>query len=154
FFFVGYERSRQAAPNPQTLTVPTLAERKGDFSALYSQDPIHPAGPTNQYQLYEPTSGAIGAGGVITRTPTPGNIITNISPVAQKILNFYPEPNADGNSDGTGNFVYAGSEPDYYYAVATRVDYTISPSQSLFGHFVLSNRLQSKTNAYFYPVSG
>lgn len=154
FFFVGYERSRQAAPNPQTLTVPTLAQRGGDFSALYSQDPAHPAGPTNQYQLYEPTSGQAGAGGIVTRTPIPGNIIRNISPIAQKILSYYPEPNVSGNSDGTGNFIYAGSEPDYYYSVASRADYTVTPRQSLFGHFVLSNRLQSKTNAYFYPVSG
>lgn len=154
FFFVGYERSRQAAPNPQTLTVPTLPERNGDFSALYAQDPAHPAGVTNQYQLYEPTTGTAGAGGVVTRTPIPGNIIRNISPIAQKILSYYPEPNAPGNSDGTGNYVYAGSEPDYYYSAASRVDYTMTPRQSLFGHFVLSNRLQSKTNAYFYPVSG
>ncbi|MCU1323443.1 MAG: hypothetical protein JWM43_3092 [Acidobacteriaceae bacterium] len=154
FFFVGYERSRQAAPNPQTLTVPTLPERTGDFSALYAQDPAHTAGVTNQYQLYEPTSGTAGAGGIVTRTPIPGNIIRNISPIAKKILSYYPEPNAPGNSDGTGNFVYAGSEPDYYYSLATRADYTMTPRQSLFGHFVLSNRLQSKTNAYFYPVSG
>jgi len=154
FFFVGYERSRQAAPNPQTLTVPTLAQRNGDFSALYGQDPAHPAGPTNQYQLYEPTSGTAGAGGVVSRAIIPGNIIRNISPIAQKILSYYPSPNVPGNSDGTGNFVYAGSEPDYYYSVASRADYTMTPRQSLFGHFVLSNRLQSKTNAYFYPVSG
>lgn len=154
FFFVGYERSRQAAPNPQTLTVPTLAERGGDFSALYANDPTHAPGVTNAYQLYEPYSGTPGAGGVINRTPIVGNRITNIDPIAQKILDYYPKPNSTGNADGTGNFVYAGSEPDYYYSLATRVDYTISPRQSLFGHYVLSDRRQANTNAYFYPVSG
>ncbi len=153
FFFFGYEHSRQAAPVPQSLTVPTLAERTGDFSALYALDSAHPAGTTNAYQLYEPTSG-VTSGTAVARTAIPNNIITNIDPIAAKILTYYPKPNNTGNADGTGNYLYTAAEPDYYYSLATRVDYNISPRQTLFGHFVLSNRLQSKTNAYFYPVSG
>jgi len=154
FFFVGYERSRQGSPNPQTLTVPTLAERSGDFSALYALDKAHPAGATNAYQIYNPTSGTANSSGVVTRTPIPGNIITNINPIAQSILKYYPLPNNPGNADGTNNFSYAGSEPDYYYAVASRVDYTLTSRQNFFARYVTSNRLQSKTNAYFLPVSG
>jgi hypothetical protein len=153
FFFFGYEHSRQAAPVPQTLTVPTLAERTGDFSGLYALDTAHPAGLSNAYQLYEPTSG-VTRGANVSRSPIPGNIITNIDPIAAKILTFYPKPNNTGNADGTGNYQYTAAEPDYYYSLSSRVDYIISQRQSLFGHFVLSNRLQSKTNAYFLPVSG
>src|SRR5205823_8513575 len=38
FFFTGYEHSRAATPNVQTLTVPSLAERGGDFSELRSEE--------------------------------------------------------------------------------------------------------------------
>jgi hypothetical protein len=154
FFFAGYEHSRQASPNPQTLTVPTVAQHSGDFSALYALDPAHPAGTTNTYQLYNPASGTVGTGGVVTRTPITGNKITNISPIAQAILKYYPLPNTAGNAAGGNNFSYAGSEPDYYYSIATRVDYNLNSRQSFFGRYVDSHRLQSKTNAYFLPVSG
>ncbi len=62
--------------NPQILngTVPTLAERSGDFSALAQT-------------LYDPT----------TKLPIPGNNLKNaatpISPQALALLNFYPAPN-------------------------------------------------------------
>jgi len=153
FFFFGYERSRQAAPNPQTLTVPTLLERTGDFSALYALDPAHPAGTSNTYQLYSPTSAAL-SGSVVTRQPIAGNKLTSIDPIAAKVLAYYPKPNNSGNSDGTGNYVYTGSEPDYYWSIALRSDYNIDSRQQIYGHYVQSSRLQSKTNAYLYPVSG
>jgi hypothetical protein len=34
------------------------------------------------------------------------------------------------------------------------VDYTLNSRQNFFARYVTSNRLQSKTNAYFLPVSG
>jgi hypothetical protein len=51
FFFTGYEHSRAATPNVQTLTVPSVAERGGNFSELYALDSKHPAGTSNLYQL-------------------------------------------------------------------------------------------------------
>jgi hypothetical protein len=60
FFFTGYEHSRAATPNVQTLTVPSLAERGGNFSELYALDTKHPAGTSNLYQLYNPNTGTTG----------------------------------------------------------------------------------------------
>lgn len=166
FFFAGYEHSRAATPNVQTLTIPSLAERTGDLSELYALDPSHPAGTSNKYQLYDPTTGTATTGGVcgknskgqpntcVTRQPIPGNIITNINPIAAAALKYYPKPNTTPNSAGGGNFSYAGAEPDYYYAYIVRSDYTINSKQQLFGHYVQSRRLQSGKNAYFTPVSG
>lgn len=34
------------------------------------------------------------------------------------------------------------------------MDYTLNSRQNFFARYVTSNRLQSKTNAYFLPVSG
>jgi len=161
FFFGGYEHSRAATPNVQTLTVPSLAERGGDFSELYALDPAHVPGTTNLYQLYAPTSGVPTTGGscgtgksCTVRTAIPGNVIKTINPIAAAALTYYPKPNTTPNSTGGGNFSYSAAEPDYYYAYATRVDATLTSKQTLFGHFVASHRLQPGKNGYFLPASG
>ncbi len=157
FFFGGYEHSRAATPNVQTLTVPSLAERGGNFSELFALDPNHAAGTSNLFQLYAPTSGISGKCATKTctiRTTIPGNVITNIDPRAAAALKFYPLPNTTPNAAGGGNFSYSAAEPDYYYAYATRLDATISSKQSLFLHWVDSHRLQPGKDGYFSPVSG
>jgi hypothetical protein len=161
FFFTGYEHSRAATPNVQSLTVPSLAERSGNFSELYALDPNHPAGTTNLYQLYDPTSGHVVTGGICgsgksctVRNPIPGNIITNVSPIAAAALKYYPEPNAAPNAQGGGNFQYSKSEPDYYYAYVARIDATLTPKQTIFGHWVGSHRLQPGKNSYLTTPNG
>jgi hypothetical protein len=163
FFFTGYEHSRAATPNVQTLTIPSLAERGGNFSELYALDPAHAPGSSNIYQLYDPTTGKSVTGGVcgsgktcVVRQPIAGNIIkpTAISPIAAAALKYYPNPNTTPNSAGGGNFSYAGAEPDYYYAFVVRSDYNINQKQQIFGHYVQSHRLQPGKNGYFFPVTG
>jgi hypothetical protein len=156
FFFFGFEHTRAGNPNVQLLTVPTLAERTGDFSALYAQDTKHPAGPTNTWQIYNPTSGYLctSTGTEVCRTPYANNQVTNISPLAQKILGYYPQPNLAGTSTGGNNYSYAASEPDYYHALSGRIDYNPTAKQVLFGHLVWSQRQQYHKNAYFFPASG
>lgn len=164
FFFVGYEHSRQANANPQVLTVPTMAERSGDFSSHLLGDKgqynsnCASGAKYDSYQLFNPFSAAVvsKSNSHVCRQKFAGNIIpaSLISPIATKVMSYYPKPNLTGNADDSNNYSYAGSEPDYYYAVATRVDYNLSDSKKLFGHFVISRRLQPGKNAYFAPVSG
>jgi hypothetical protein len=178
FFFGGYEHSREATPNVTTLTVPTVAERGGDFSELYamgcsnyymlngvSMCPATGGKPAtiNAYQLYSPFTGQSVTGGVcgtgktcVVRSPLAGNIIPKslISPIATNILNYYPLPNTPTNSLGGGNYSYSAAEPNYYYAYVTRIDATLTPKQTIFGHWVQSRRLQPGKNGYFAPVSG
>jgi hypothetical protein len=157
FFFTGLEHSRDATPNVQTLTVPSVAERGGDFSELYALDPKHAPGTGNLYQLYNPNTGATGTcsgKSCVIRQPIAGNKITSINPIAAAALKFYPTPNTPSNAQDGGNFSYAGAEPDYYYAVVARSDYNINSKQQLFGHYVQSRRLQPGKNGYFAPVTG
>ena len=175
FFFGGYEHSREATPNVQTLTVPSGPERTGNFSELYalgcagstvnsSGVGICPNGTTNAYQLYNPYSGKSTVGGVcgsgktcVVRTPIPGNLVTNagpISPIAAAALKYYPAPNTTPNSLGGGNFSYSGAEPNYYYAYVVRIDANLTKKQNIFGHFVDSRRLQPGKNGYFPLASG
>ncbi len=172
FFFGGYEHSRAATPNVQSLTVPSVAERTGNLSELYSLGcsgstvnssgvAICPDGSTNIYQLYAPLSGHSVTGGVCgsgktctVRNPIPGNIITSVNPIAAAALAYYPAPNATPNSAGGGNFQYSKAEPDYYYAYVGRIDTTLTSKQTLFGHYVASHRLQPDKNSYLTTSNG
>ena len=87
FFTYGYEAIWSFDPSPWVVeTVPTAAERKGDFSALLAISP--------QYQIYDPYSTTPAGNGRFQRTPVPGNIIpaTRINPVAAKIAALWDLP--------------------------------------------------------------
>lgn len=174
FFFTGYEHTRDATPNVQALTVPTLAERGlssdgktalpyFDLSDLLTLGSV--TGGVNSYQIYDPTSGAYNATGCsgkacIVRNPLQGNLIqkSNLDPnllaVVQQAMNYYPLPNTTPLKVGGSNYAYSKAEPDYYYSYIVRSDYTLSTRQQLYGHWVQSRRLQPIKNTYFAPVSG
>ncbi len=109
FFFFAWEqyRNRRGLSN-DLLTLPTQDERGGDFSALLGpglKDPITGALVINpctgtqvlQGQIFDPSTTKV-VGGQTCRMPFAGNKITNLSPVAQKILTYLPEPNVPGLS--------------------------------------------------------
>ncbi|MFC6647468.1 carboxypeptidase regulatory-like domain-containing protein [Granulicella cerasi] len=161
FFFGGYEHSRQGTPNPTQLSVPTLAERGGDFSALLGQDTTAGAtqcgttsttltGTVNKYQLFDPFSTA-GTTGV--RKCLVGNKVASVSPIATALFKYYPNPNAGSANSDVNNYYYAGVEPDNYYAVLGRFDYTIDQRQNMYLRLLTSHR-QQKKNMWFGSVSG
>jgi len=93
FYFLSYEGTRQHRNVPNTLSVPTAAVRRGDFSSTGTA-------------IYDPLTGdATGR----DRTAFPGGIIpeSRISPVARKLLSYMPMPNltsADGTTPEFNNY--------------------------------------------------
>jgi len=82
-----------------TYTVPTLWQRKGDFSDLLRVG--------GQYQIYDPaTTRPAPQAGRFLRDPLPGNVIPagRLDPVALKILPYWPEPNQPGTADFRQNY--------------------------------------------------
>jgi len=68
FFMFGFDLfSRNFVPSVPSLTVPSPAERNGDFSALLALG--------SQYQIYDPATIAPAENGRFSRQPFPGNII-------------------------------------------------------------------------------
>lgn len=127
FFMYAYEGIWSFDPTPPVVeSVPTPAQRKGDFSALLAVGP--------QYQIYDPYSGVASAGGHTTRTPLPNNIITpsRINPVAQRIINLYDPPNLPGTKDGTNNYTAYKNAQDNYWNHIARIDHMISEKQRFF----------------------
>jgi hypothetical protein len=110
YFYAAYEGLRQ----PETdsigpITVPTAAERNGDFSQSFNPD------GTLQV-IYNPFSTHPDGNGGFTRDPFPGNIIPSnlLDPVGQKIANLYPLPNrpSEGLNDINNYFAQAPGRTD------------------------------------------
>ncbi len=102
FFFVDIERVLENDPVNIVATVPTLAERQGDFSQTLITDPN--SGSVVPDMIFNP----VPPGGVPNgiRPAFPGNKIDPAlqDPIGQKILALYPAPNQPGGPDGTNNF--------------------------------------------------
>lgn len=86
-FFSSWERTQQVSSVTPLLTVPTLAQREGDFSGLRT--------------IYDPltTQGT-------SRQAFPGNRIpaSRFDPVSQAALRYWPLPNRTGSANGANNF--------------------------------------------------
>src|SRR3954470_20064007 len=123
FFFAAVEWLYDTFPEPLYPTVPTQAMRNGDFSALLAQG----------IQLYDPLTGAISPGTTVVRQPFAGNIIpaNRISPIAQKILSYYPLPNQPGDASGQNNFFYENPRKDKFNSESLRIDHSLSSKPRL-----------------------
>ncbi len=137
FFFFSYEGLRDAFPEPGLFTVPTLSERKGDFSALL------PFG----IQIYDPLT-AQRAGSRIQRTPFSNNVILplRLSSIALNYLSFYPLPNQPGDAQGRNNFISPSPRSDTFNSESVRVDYAFSSKHNSFFHFTRNNRREDRGN--------
>ncbi|HEV2322304.1 MAG TPA: carboxypeptidase regulatory-like domain-containing protein, partial [Terracidiphilus sp.] len=156
FFFYAYETMRGAQPPAQTIgTVPTAAERNGDFSALLAlNDSKH------DYTLYNPNS-ATGSTSGYTRTAIPGNVFSNaglsVSPIAKAYLKLVPLPNYSGpttTADGENNyFTYTPMVQDYRSHMG-RLDYNIGANDKIFGEAHRSRYLNQQSNYFHNSLTG
>ncbi len=138
FFFASFERLDDTFPEPDQYTVPTDAERNGDFSALL------PLGIV----IYDPLTAKKQADGRIVRTPFPNNIIpkNRLSPVALNYLAYYPLPNQAGDAQGRDNFLSSNPRSDDFYSESYRVDHNLSGSQRLFVRYLRNHRREARNN--------
>lgn len=138
FFFFAYEGLKDAFQEPASFTVPTLAMREGDFSALLPS-----------IVIYDPAT-ARQVGSRVQRDPFPGNKIpaNRFSPVALNYLKFYPLPNATPTDAalGTNNFFSSQPRADNFHAENYRFDQTISEKQRLFFRYSHNSRRESRSN--------
>jgi hypothetical protein len=127
FWFYAWEANKWIVPGNFTGTVPTAAQRQGDFSGLL--------GVNSSYQIYDPLTTTPAAGGRFSRQPFPNNIIpTNrLDRVGTSIVNLYPQANQPGTADGRNNYYNSQlkSQEDYYVHLA-RVDHAFSANHRMF----------------------
>lgn len=131
FFMYGYEGIWSFDPSPWVVeTVPTSAQRQGDFSGLLALGP--------SYQVYDPYSITPAAGGRYARQPLPNNIIpaSRLNPVAVKIASLWDAPNQPGTADGTNNYQKGRNSQDTYWNHIVRIDHNLNQK----------NRFYARTN--------
>lgn len=137
FFFFAYEGLKDAFQEPGFFTVPTLAMRQGDFSALLPS-----------IVIYDPAT-ARQNGARVQRDPFPGNKIpTNrFSPVALNYLKYYPEPNvAVTDPLGANNYFSSNPRTDNFHSESFRFDQTLTDVQRFFVRYSQNNRREARGN--------
>lgn len=146
FFFFGYENMRTDQPNGSIMSVPTAANRQGDFSSLLSQNIL----------IYDPLSAVSAAGGRIQRTPFPGNIIPSgrLSPIAQNVLKYYPLPNATGDQQGANNFISNNEAIDRFNSEIARFDQTFNDKNRFFARLQRNYRNSPSTGWLGGTING
>ena len=111
FFFVSFEGFRERVPFPVVANVPPMDLRDGQHFTEYG---IRVNDPLSGHLCVDHVDVSGTCASTYIRTPFPGNVIpaSRISAIGQKILSYYPAPNAPGF---TQNFVYANSTGQYRY---------------------------------------
>jgi hypothetical protein len=126
FFFVDFEKVRSSSASSGTATIPTLAERQGDFSGLTNNiyDPNKNCGtPIN---VIRPQVGFNCGGQAIG----PANVIPagEIDPIGVAVLNLYPQP-SNGNEFNNYNWTATTNAPDYQFDI--KVDHQLNDRNRL-----------------------
>ena len=166
FFFAAYDKVHvRSAPNYSTASIPTTKMQSGDFSELLTAnggpgyivyDPTtlgactsHSTNGPCRYPYgvtYSGTPGTYGgptggttSTGSYAQNPNVNNIIPQgeISPISQKMQSFLPTPTTSGYQNN-----YLGGIPTGYdnWLYSGRIDYTISPKQTLAATVTGGNR--------------
>jgi len=113
FFFASQEALHNVQPNgPRNYTVPTAAERRGDFSQSIDVGSLRPI------TVRDPLTGAA----------FPGNIIpaSRIDPNMQKLLNIFPLPNVTPDANHHFNLQLSDTLKRPVFQELLRVDYVAS----------------------------
>jgi Carboxypeptidase regulatory-like domain len=122
FFFGSYEGVRAALGSTGTSSVPTLAERAGNFTGA---PPITDPGQFNSNGVFVPSPAG---------TTFPGNTIpaNRLDPTAKVMLDYWPAPNLPGT---TNNFVVNTTTHPHGDQYVARLDWNASEKQRIFGRY-------------------
>ncbi|HWA95335.1 MAG TPA: carboxypeptidase regulatory-like domain-containing protein [Terracidiphilus sp.] len=135
FFFADYEATQQQSLETGSFTVPTAAERGGDFSG-------------DSITIYNPLVPDDSSG---MRQPFAGNVIptANLNPIALQFANFFPAPNGDGEGPyHINNYTASGLDPNDGHKFDIRGDYALNQKHHLFSRFSFQRLKFGNANLY------
>ncbi|HKE20856.1 MAG TPA: TonB-dependent receptor [Bryobacteraceae bacterium] len=138
FFFYAHENLPDIYPEPGTYTVPTAAERQGNFSALGQLGDL----------IYDPLTGVDdpARAGHVIRTPFPNNQIpdSRLSQLGLNYIKYYPLPDQPGRIDGTNNYYSQNSRTDQFHSDLVRIDHVLTNRQKIFGTYFTNWRNEQR----------
>src|ERR1700678_4524676 len=127
FFFGYYEGFRNRQGETVPATVPSLAERQGNFAELctsgFTNGFCNDPNPADGQQLYNFLTGA----------PVPNNQLTSIDPIASNILPFFPLPN-----EGPNGFIATQTLSESNDQFGLRLDHYLSRADTLNFRYMFS----------------
>lgn len=146
FFFFAWEKYKQNQSFPQndTSSVPTVAQRSGDFSQTFNA-----AG--RLITIYDPATGKL-VNGSWVRDAFPNNTIpaNRIDPTGAKLMGLYPTPNltTTGSVNWQNNFFLKDNVTWYdFYNFVSRVDHAFGEKERISGRYVDNDMtMHSNTN--------
>jgi hypothetical protein len=154
FFFFSYDHIDDISPYTSTgnLSLPTEAERTGDFSSSFTTHTSGGVTTTYPVTIYDPanyTKSTSSSGtAVANRVQFTDNVIPSarIASWATALMNLMPLPNqaSDGSSTDANNFVTNVSQYLKFKSIAVRVDQAWNNNH----HSYITFR-----HNYFWPVS-
>jgi hypothetical protein len=130
FFFANYEGLRRGTGRTFQFSVPTMEQRRGDFSQTLAQN-------GRLVEVFDPlTVQQVGTG--YQRSVFPGNLIpaSRFNTVSKNILPFWSGPTHPGDPvTRVNNFVKNSTETYTVNQFNGRVDHSFNDSNRLFGRF-------------------
>lgn len=138
FFFVNYEGYYERLASTVVTTVPTQAQKSGNFAGLAT--------------IYDPTTTKQN-GSTYTRTAFPNNIIpaSAFDPIAARIVSLYPAPQT---SALINNYVSNPVKATDNNRGDVRIDHQITSTQNLFGRYSIDDAQIQMPNTYNNDIGG
>ena len=149
-FFLALEDTQSVKGSTQILSLPTAAERAGDFSGLLNaQGRVIP--------IYNPLTTRPDPANTNNRLRDPfaGNVIpaSLFDPVAVKAASYYPLPNQPGTITGASNYhIHLGARRTQYHGTA-RIDHVASEKDRLYLRYVNQHNYTPQANVYPEPAA-
>ncbi len=151
FFFANYEGLRLNGGLTYGAEVPTSDQLAGNFSSALTTTSLGTdcLGRTiYSGAIYNPYSLSTCPDGSVIRDPYPGNLITNIDPLAHKFAtgNYWPAPK---NPGGGFNFNTTVTAPTTSNEWGIRIDQNINANNRIYGQFSNKHEGKVQTGAFY-----
>ena len=155
FFMLSYEGVRERIFRANLLTVPTLAQRQGDFSQTVDPSgnilPIYDPAQTAPNPAYDPTQPVSTSNLQYLRAQFPGNVIAadRLSAVAQKAMELYSPPNTDIGPFFQNNYFVNSPQIDDADGIIAKLDHPFRERHRLTSNTTVSSGYLSP--AKYFP---
>ena len=150
FSYNGFKDVKVEEPTAVNRTVPSEAQRRGDFSDLLKLDPV-------RYQIYDPRTARL-VNGRVVRDPFPNNQVPILNPVYQAYLPYFPLPNNPAGivgADGSNNYLASATPFNWdYKAFSNRIDGQLSRRHRAFARWSYNSFLEDRGDWTYETARG
>jgi hypothetical protein len=150
FSYNGFNDVKVEEPTAVNRTVPTEAQRRGDFSDLLRIDPV-------RYQIYDPRTAHV-VNGRVVRDPFPNNQVPILNPLYRLYLPLFPAPNNPAgivDADGRNNYLASATPFNWdYNAFSNRLDWNFSSRHRSFARWSYNAFLEDRGDWTYETARG